>query len=80
MIDTGDEVYQEWQQGSISPQTYLSHAVSRNWIDITQFTVEEKYSDSTEIYDALCSYILEDIATERDFCKIIYNYLIRGVP
>ncbi len=77
-IDTGDEVYQEWKQGSIRPQEYLSHAISRNWIDITKFSVEEKYSDSTEIYRALQNYILDELATDRDFCKIIYEYLIKN--
>lgn len=77
-IDTTDEVYQKWQQGTTSPKDYLSHAISRNWIDITKFTVEEKYSDSTEIYDALCTYILEEIFYEKDFSKIIYEYLIKS--
>ena len=50
-IDASDEVYQEWSQGNVSPKDYLGHAISQNWIDITKFTVEEKYSDSTEIYE-----------------------------
>lgn len=77
-IDTSDEVYQKWQTGDISPRDYLNHAISQNWIDITKFTVEEKYSDSTEIYDALCAYILENICYEADFSKIIYEYLIQS--
>lgn len=77
-IDTSDEVYQKWQNGEISPQEYLNHTIAQNWIDITGFSVDEKYSDSTEIYDALCSYILEDISTDRDFAKIVYQYLIES--
>lgn len=77
-IDTTDEIYQRWKDGAISPKDYLNHAISQNWIDITKFTVEEKYSDSTEIYDALCNYILEDIFTETEFSKIIYKYLIQN--
>lgn len=77
-IDTSDAVYQQWKDGEISPGNYLSHAISQNWIDITKFTVEEKYSDSTEIYDALCNYILEDIFYETNFSKIIYEYLIKS--
>lgn len=77
-IDTSDEVYQEWKVGAVSPADYLNHAISQNWIDITKFTVEEKYSDSTEIYDALCTYILEDITTQKEFSKIIYEYLIKS--
>lgn len=77
-IDTTDSVYQDWQRGIISPQEYLNYAVAKNWIDITKFTVEEKYLDSTEIYASLCNYILEDISVDREFSKIIYEYLIAG--
>ena len=77
-IDKTDEVYQEWQSGTISAQEYLNHAIAQNWIDITQFTIDEKYSDSTEIYDALCDYIMDDIATDTGFSKIIYEYLIKA--
>lgn len=77
-IDTTDEVYQEWKVGAVSPGNYLNHAISKNWIDITKFTVEEKYSDSMEIYDALCTYILEDITVQKEFSKIIYEYLIKS--
>lgn len=77
-IDTTDEVYQEWQQGTISPNQYLNHAISKNWINITKFTVEEKYSDSTEIYDALCTYVLEELFYETELSKIIYEYLIKS--
>lgn len=77
-IDTSDEVYQKWKAGEVSPGEYLKHAISQNWIDITKFTVEEKYSDSTEIYNALCTYILENIITQEEFSKIIYKYLIKS--
>lgn len=77
-IDTSDEVYQAWKEGAVSPADYLRHAISSNWIDITKFTVEEKYSDSMEIYDALCTYILEEITAQREFSKIIYEYLIKS--
>ena len=76
-IDTSDEVYLQWQTGAIGPQEYLNHAIAKGWIDITKFSVSEKYSDSTEIYDALCDYILNDISTDSDFTKIIYEYLIQ---
>ena len=76
-IDASDEIYQSWKTGEVSPYIYLNHAISKNWIDITQFTIEEKYSDSAEIYTALCQYILEDIATQKEFSKIIYKYLVK---
>ncbi len=77
-IDKTDEVYLEWQNGTISVQEYLNHAISKNWIDITQFSIDEKYSDSTEIYAALCDYIMDEITSETGFSKIIYEYLIKA--
>ena len=77
-IDKTDEVYLEWQNGTISVQEYLNHAISQNWIDITQFSIDEKYSDSTEIYAALCDYIMDEITSETGFSKIIYEYLIKA--
>lgn len=76
-IDASDEIYQSWKTGEVSPYIYLNHAISKNWIDITQFTIEEKYSDSDEIYTALCQYILDEIATQKEFSKIIYKYLVK---
>lgn len=76
-IDKTDEVYQEWQSGTISAQEYLNHAIAQNWIDITQFTIDEKYSDSTEIYDALCDYIMDDIATDTGFPKLFMSISLR---
>lgn len=77
-IDTSDETYLKWQSGDISTQEYLNHAISKGWIDITQFTIEDKYSDSQEIYQALCDYILDEISESNGFSKIIYEYLIKG--
>ncbi len=77
-IDKSDDVYQEWQNGTASTQEYLNHAISMGWIDITQFTIDEKYSDSLEIYNSLCDYILEEISESTGFSKIIYEYLVQN--
>ncbi len=77
-IDKTDDIYKKWQAGEVSVQEYLNHAISSGWIDITRFTIEEKYSDSMEIYLALCDYILEEMAQSRDFSKIIYEYMTKS--
>ena len=68
-IDTQDDTYKQWADGTISLKDYLNYAIAKNWIDITQFTVDEKYSDSTEIYDALLSFIQEKAADARYIFK-----------
>lgn len=76
-IDTTDDVYQSWAEGSISLSEYLNYAVSKNWIDITKFSVDEKYSDSSEIYMALVNYINEELPKDSEFCKVVYKYMIQ---
>lgn len=75
-INTEDDVYKKWAAGDISLKEYLNYAISQNWIDITKFSVDEKYSDSTEIYSALLDFIQEELAEDKDFSKIIYKYMI----
>lgn len=75
-IDTSDSVYQKWKNQKISPKEYLSYCITQHWINISQLNVDEKYADSTEVYDALCKYILKNIKTDTEFSKIIYQYMI----
>lgn len=76
-IDTSDEVYLAWKDGTIGPSEYLNHAIAKGWIDITTFAVDEKYADSAEIYQALCDYILGDLSTDLSFSKLVYQYMIK---
>lgn len=76
LIDKSDSVYKEWQAGNSSVKTYLSQAISKGWIDITEFVIDDKYSDSSEIYEALCEDIFADIKESKEFSKIIYQYMI----
>ena len=76
LIDRNDSVYKEWQAGNSSVQTYLNQAISKGWIDITEFVIDDKYSDSSEIYEALCEDIFEDIKKSKEFSKIIYQYMV----
>lgn len=79
-IDSTDKTYQAWKNGSISLKTYLQYAVSAQWIDIVRLSGEDAshiYSDTEEIYDALCTKIINMLVGELDFHKIIYQYMIK---
>lgn len=76
-IDTSDEQYVAWKEGNISLNTYLNHAITKGWVDITKFSVKEKYSDSDEIFASLSTYILKDLKEDSAFRKLIYKYMIR---
>lgn len=75
-IDETDETYIQWKNQKISPKEYLNHCISQHWIDISQLDVDEKYADSSEIYGTLCDYILTEIEDDKEFSKIIYQYMI----
>lgn len=75
-IDENDPTYQKWKKQKISPREYLKYSITQHWIDITKLSVDEKYADSSEVYDALCSYILEQLKKDTDFSRIIYQYMI----
>lgn len=76
-IDKSDETYLAWTRDeTISLQEFLTYAASQNWIDISRFTEENTYLDSSEVYEALAAYIADYLKTDTDFSKLLYHYLI----
>ena len=47
----------------------------KNWIDISQFSSEDEYLDSNEVYTALADYLTESLADDEGFSKILYKYM-----
>ena len=82
VIDTSDEVYQAWTtEESISLNEYLNYAISQNWVDTTllsDYVSSKKYSDSSEIYEAIISYLEEYLSSDEEFDKLIYKYMIKN--
>lgn len=77
-IDTDDEVYINWREGNVSPAEYFKYCISKQWIDITKLEVEEKYADTSQIYQALCQYILDEISSDKKFAKLVYKYIVNN--
>lgn len=76
-IDTDSDVYQNWKNDKLSLAEYLRYGISNEWIDITGFETNSKYSDTMELYDALLQYIQEQLKTDKSFSKKLYKYMIR---
>ncbi len=76
-IDETDSVYKQWKDQKISPKEYLNHCVFMQWIDVSLLAQDEKYADIEEIYDSLCSYIMEKIEGSTEFDKIVYEYMVQ---
>lgn len=75
-VDKEDDTYKAWKNDEISLAEYLHYAISKDWIDITKFDTESKYSDSTEIYEALIQFIIEELREDNEFSKKVYEYMI----
>ena len=75
-VDKTDQTYIDWTTNeTISIREYLEYAISKNWIDVTQLPLEGKYSDSSEVYQQLVSYILEELDSQT-FLKRLIPYMI----
>lgn len=77
-IDDSDNTYTAWKGGTISPKEYLNYCISKQWIDITQLDVDQKYADSSEVYSALCQYILNELKDDKAFSKLVYKYMVNN--
>ena len=77
-IDDSDSTYTAWKAGTISPKEYLNYCISKQWIDITQLEVDQKYADSSEVYSALCQYILNELRDDKAFSKLVYKYMVNN--
>ena len=72
-----DPTYIAWaKEETISIKEYLEYCISQNWINIQNLDVDRKYSDSSEIYDAVVQYTLEHLVYNTEFTKKIYKYMI----
>lgn len=82
-IDTDDETYQQWRnEETINIYTYLNYAISQNWVDASKLQAylssEGNYSDSSEVYSAMISYVADRLSSSTDFDKLIYQYMIKA--
>jgi len=76
-VDSADAVQIAWAQDEvISLCEYLKHCISQNWIDVNKLELDDKYSDSAEIYDRICDYIIGMIDKNTEFQKRFFKYML----
>lgn len=81
-IDTNDKTYIAWDTDeTISLYTYLNYAITKNWIDTSKLKdyvgEESSYTDLNEVYRGLVNFIGIKLATDSEFDKLIYKYMIK---
>lgn len=78
-IDSTDETYLAWtKEESISLKDFLTYAAGKNWIDISKFSAEGDYLDTTEVYEALADYLTEALSEDISFSKLLYKYMLHS--
>ena len=76
-VDTSDATYIAWaREEVISLNEYLKYCISQNWIDVRKLDLNDRYSESEEIYQKLTDYIIQMIDRNTEFQKRIYKYMI----
>ncbi len=78
-IDDADSVQIAWtREEVISMGEYLKYCISQNWVDVSKLELDDKYSDSAEIYDKLVDYIVSSCDKNTEFQKRFYKYMLLG--
>lgn len=78
LIVEGDEEQEKWNTGEISLAEYLKNAIAEGYIDVTSIMNETaEYSDTQEVFNALVTFIMDELARDNSFSKSLYKYLIR---
>ncbi len=78
-IDTSDQVYQDWTVNeTISLREYLDYCLEQGWADVSLLHLEDTYTDSETVRNALFSRIEESLENNSGFSKRIYHYMILG--
>ena len=75
-VDANSTEYNLWKSGDLSLRDYLLYCISCNNIQTEDLNLTNKYADSTEIYTALYTYVLDQLSTDEQFEKLIYKWLI----
>lgn len=77
LVDASDATQIAWATDEvISLNEYLNYCIDRNWIDVTKLEIDDKYSDSAEIYEKLIDYILSMVDKNTEFQKRFYKYML----
>lgn len=76
-VDTTDATYISWTRDEvISLSDYLKYCIAQNWIDVNKLEMNDRYSESDEIFMKLQEYILQMIDRNTEFQKRIYKYML----
>ncbi len=77
MIADDDEMYTAYCDDKLALGKYLQYAVTQGACDVSDFDIDADYYTSEELYQALVEYIVEAIATDVEFNKLVVENMIK---
>lgn len=76
-VDVTDATYINWTRNEvISLNEYLKYCIAQNWIDVSKLDLDDKYSESEEIYEKILDVIIQSIDGNTEFQKRIFKYML----
>lgn len=76
-VDSEDATQIAWaREETISLNEYLKYCIAQNWIDVSKLELDDKYSDSAEVYEKLLDYIITAVDKNTEFQKRFYKYML----
>ncbi len=76
VIEAASEISIKWEKGESSLAEYIRGAIKEEWIDLDILGTDETYLKQQEIYELASGYIMDELANNYDFNKIIYKYMV----
>lgn len=76
-IDKTDQTYLAWtKEENISLKDYLTYAISKDWMDVSEIMEDTQFWDSDEIFTNLCDYLEEYVREDHSFSRKVYKYMV----
>ncbi len=76
-VDSSDATQIAWATDEvISLSEYLRYCIAQNWIDVSKLELDDKYSESDEIFQKLTEYIIQMLDRNTEFQKLLYKYML----
>lgn len=77
LMNNEDPVTVKWNSGEdISFKAFIEHCITNGWVDLSEIS-DSQYTDLSEVYSKITSYITEKVKEDRKFCLNIFKYLIQ---
>lgn len=79
LVNEEDATHIAWTKDeTISLSEYLQYCISQNWIDVSRLELDDKYLDSSEVFQELSDYIIRMIDNNTELQKRFYKYMLLG--